>query len=163
MLLPRIFCALTSGSEVFKDFSVAVRTQNGQILIRLANFRCFKMDCQQIYTRNSNECLYNHSFAVVLSRLSCQQIAVPLCHWFINRYWSSGILTGPESLLINVRSISALSFRFGWTLLDSIKNIPYFGLATMHMTNCTVVLLPTSQTCLQLQAACSLFKVLRLK
>lgn len=109
------------------------------------------------------KCFYNHSFAVVLSRLSCQQIAVPLCHWFINRYWSSGILAGPETLLINVRSISALSFRFVWTLLDKNKNIPYFAVATMHMTNCSVVLLPTSQTQLQLQAAFLLFQVLKMK
>lgn len=132
--------------------------------ICLANFRCFKRDCQHTYTVGScNECLYNRSFAVVLSRLSCQQIAVPLCHWFINRYWSSGIVASPEYLLINVRSISVLSFRFGWTLLDKTKNIPSFILATMHMTSSTVVLFPTSQTCLQLQAAFSLFKVLRLK
>lgn len=80
----------------------------------LMSFRCFEMECQQIYSGNSNECLYNHSFAVVLSRLSCQQIAVPLCHGFINRYGSSEILAGTESLLINVRSISALPFRFSW-------------------------------------------------
>lgn len=123
---------------------MAVRTQNGQILVCLANFRCFKMDCQWIYTvGNSNECLCNRSFAVVLSRLSCQQIAVPLCHWFINRYWSSGIVAGPQYLLINVRSRSVLSFRFGWTLLDKTKNIPYCVLATMHVTNCAVVLFPT--------------------
>lgn len=108
------FSTLTADSEAFTGFYLATSTQNGHFFMYLMSFRCFEMECQQIYSGNSNECLYNHSFAVVLSRLSCQQIAVPLCHGFINRYGSSEILAGTESLLINVRSISALPFRFSW-------------------------------------------------
>lgn len=109
------FSTLTADSEAFTGFYLAISTQNGLFFFMyLMSFRCFEMECQQIYSGNSNECLYNHSFAVVLSRLSCQQIAVPLCHGFINRYGSSEILAGTESLLINVRYISALPFRFSW-------------------------------------------------
>lgn len=99
----------------FQRFLSGYKYSKWSIFMYLMNFRCFEMECQQIYSGNSNECLYNHSFAVVLSRLSCQQIAVPLCHGFINRYGSSEILVGTESLLINVRSISALPFRFSWS------------------------------------------------
>lgn len=114
-LLMKSFSTLTADSEAFTGFYLAISTQNGLFFFMyLMSFRCFEMECQQIYSGNSNECLYNHSFAVVLSRLSCQQIAVPLCHGFINRYGSSEILAGTESLLINVRSISALPFRFSW-------------------------------------------------
>lgn len=114
-LLMKSFSTLTADSEAFTGFYLAISTQNGLFFFMyLMSFRCFEMECQQIYSGNSNECLYNHSFAVVLSRLSCQQIAVPLCHGFINRYGSSEILAGTESLLINVRYISALPFRFSW-------------------------------------------------
>lgn len=112
--LLRIFCALTFGSEVFKDFKWLWYLK--MVIFMLGKLQMF----QNGVLRDLHwklKCCYNHSFAVVLSRLSCQRIAVPLCHWFINRYWSSGILAGPETLLINVRSISALSFRFVWTLL----------------------------------------------